>query len=85
MLTELEVKLTIKDALDVDNRAFAIIGNVRKAQVLAVSPGNRYLSDAFNTPTAATIADARVVTPEEAKGENLAHEYSRRPIRPGDL
>ncbi len=73
-LAELEVKLTIKDALEVDNRAFAIVGNARKAQVLAITAGNRYLSDAFNTPTAITSADVRIATPEEAKGEDLARE-----------
>jgi len=73
-LTELEVKLTVKDALEVDNRAFAIVGNARKAQVLAITAGNRYLLDAFNTPTASTNADVRIATPEEAKGEQLARE-----------
>ena len=68
------MRLTVKDALDVDNRAFTIVGNARKAQVLAVTPGNRYLLDAFNTPTAAERADVRIATPEEAKGEPLAAE-----------
>ena len=71
-LAELEVRLTVKDALDFDNHAFAIVGNARKAQVLAVTPGNRYLLDAFNTPTAAERADVRIATMEEAKAEPLA-------------
>jgi hypothetical protein len=73
-LAELEVRLTVKDALEVDNRAFAIVGNARKAQVLAVTAGNRYLLDAFNTPTAIERADVRVVSPEEAKGPELSAE-----------
>ncbi len=73
-LAELEVRLTIRDALEVDNRAFAIVGNARKAQVLAITAGNRYLLDAFNTPTASTSADVRIATPEEAKGEELARD-----------
>ena len=73
-LAELEVRLTVKDALEVDNRAFAIVGNARKAQVLAITAGNRYLLDAFNTPTASNKADVRVATPEEAKGEELSRE-----------
>ncbi|MFO0890834.1 MAG: BatA and WFA domain-containing protein [Isosphaeraceae bacterium] len=73
-LAELEVRLTVQDALDVDNRAYAIVGNARKAQVLAVTRGNRYLQDAFNTPTVAERADIRVASPEEAKGEELARE-----------
>ena len=73
-LAELEVRLTVQDALAVDNRAFAIVGNARKAQVLAITAGNRYLLDAFNTPTATSIADIRVATPEEAKGLALSSE-----------
>jgi len=73
-LAEFEVRFTVKDALEVDNRAFAIVGNARKAQVLAITAGNRYLLDAFNTPTAGNSADVRVATPEEAKGEELSRE-----------
>jgi hypothetical protein len=73
-LAELEVRLTVKDALETDNRAFAIVGNARKAQVLVVTPGNRYLQDAFGTPTAADRADVRFASPEEAKGDALARE-----------
>ena len=73
-LAELEVRLTVKDALELDNRAFAIVGNARKAQVLAVTQGNRYLLDAFNTPTAIERADIRVVSPEQAKAPELAGE-----------
>jgi hypothetical protein len=73
-LAEFEVRLSVQDALEVDNRAFAIVGNARKAQVLAISNGNRYLLDAFNTPIASERALVRVVKPEEAKGEELARE-----------
>ena len=73
-LAELEVRLTVKDALEVDNRAFAIVGNARKAQVLVITAGNRYLLDAFNTPTASNNADVRIATPEEARGEELSRE-----------
>jgi von Willebrand factor type A domain/Aerotolerance regulator N-terminal len=73
-LTEYEVRLPVEDALAVDNRAFAVVGNARKAQVLVVSAGDRYLVDAFNTPTAVDRADVVVVSPEEAKGEAVARE-----------
>ena len=73
-LAELEVRLTVKDALEVDNHAFAIVGNARKAQVLVITSGNRYLLDAFNTPTASTNADVRIATPEDAKAEELSRE-----------
>ena len=83
-LAELEVRLTVKDALEVDNRAFAIVGNARKVQVLAITRGNRYLLDAFNTPTASNNADVRIATPEEARGE-CSRERSRGQVRPGHL
>ncbi|WP_165230326.1 vWA domain-containing protein [Aquisphaera insulae] len=73
-LAEFEVSLPVKDALDVDNRAFAIVGNARKAQVLVVTEGNRYLLDAFTTPTAQAMADIRIASPEEARGDSLRRE-----------
>jgi hypothetical protein len=73
-LAELEVRLAVKDALEADNRAYAIVGNARKAQVLAITSDNRYLVDAFNTPTVQGAADVRIATPEEAKGDQLARE-----------
>ena len=36
-LTPYEVRLTVKDALEVDNRAFTVVGTTRKAQVLAIT------------------------------------------------
>lgn len=73
-LTELEVRLDVTDAQPLDNRAFALIGNPRKAQVLLVTPGNRYLVDTLRTPTAAERADVVVVTPEQARGEPFARD-----------
>lgn len=73
-LTELEVRLDVKDVQPLDNRAFALIGNPRKAQVLLVTPGNRYLVDTLRTPTAAERADVVVVTPEQAKAEPFSRD-----------
>ncbi len=73
-LAPYEVRLTVKDALDVDNRAFTVVGTTRKAQVLAITPGNRYLVDTLKTPLAMERADITVVTPEEAKGEAIARD-----------
>lgn len=64
---ELEVRLDIKDDLPLDNRAFAVFGNPRKAQVLLVSSGDRYLAGTLKTETAAQLADVTVVTPEQAE------------------
>jgi hypothetical protein len=73
-LAELEVRLATKDALEVDNRAYAIVGNARKAQVLAITAANRYLVDALETPTVQGSADVRIATPEEAKSDQLSRE-----------
>jgi hypothetical protein len=73
-LAPYEVRLTVKDTLDADNRAFAVVGTTRKAQVLAITPGNRYLVDTLKTPSAADRADITIVTPEESKGEAIARD-----------
>jgi hypothetical protein len=73
-LNELEVRLTVKDALAADNRAFTVVGNPRKAQVLVVTPGNRYLVDTLQTATAQERADVTVITPDEAKKDPHARD-----------
>ncbi len=68
-LTELEVRLDVRDAQPLDDHAFALIGNPRKAQVLLVTPGNRYLVDTLQTATATERADVVVLTPDQAKAD----------------
>jgi hypothetical protein len=68
-LTELEVRIDVNDAQPLDNRAYALIGNPRKAQVLLITPGNRYLVDTLRTPTATERADVVVIAPEQAKAD----------------
>ena len=65
--SELEVRLDVRDDLPLDNRAFTLIGAPRKAQILAVTAGNRYLVDTLRTPLAAARADVIVISPEDAK------------------
>jgi hypothetical protein len=69
-----EVRLAVKDALEVDNRAFTVVGTTRKAQVLAITAGNRYLADTLKTPLVAERADVVIMTPEEAKAEAVARD-----------
>ena len=71
-LSELEVRLDVVDAQPLDNRAFALIGDPRKAQVLLITPGNRYLVDTLQTVTATERADVVVITPEQVKAEPFA-------------
>ena len=73
-LNELEVRLTVDDALALDNRAYTVVGNPRKAQVLVVTAGNRYLLDTLRTTTAQERADVTIVTPDEAKKDPYARE-----------
>jgi hypothetical protein len=73
-LAPYEVRLTVQDALALDNRAFTVVGTTRKAQVLAITPGNRYLVDTLKTPSAVERADITVLTPEEAKGEAIVRD-----------
>jgi hypothetical protein len=68
----LEVRLQVEDALDLDNRAYTTVGIPRKAQVLFVSRGDRYLTGTLRTPATAQIADVQEVSPEEySSGEVL--------------
>lgn len=73
-LTPYEVRLTVKDALELDNRAYTVVGTTRKAQVLAITGGNRYLTDTLKTPSAIERADITVLTPEEAKNESVVRD-----------
>ncbi len=68
------MRLTVKDALEVDNRAYTVVGTTRKAQVLAITAGNRYLTDTLKTPSAIERADVTIVTPEEAKNEAVVRD-----------
>ena len=73
-LAPFEVRLTATDALDVDNHAFTVAGTTRKAQVLAVTAGNRYLTDTLKTPGAIERTDVTIVTPEELKTPAIARD-----------
>src|SRR5262249_50179917 len=56
------------------NHAFTVVGNPRKAQVLVVTPGNRYLVDTLQTPTAQERADVTVISPDEVKKDPYARD-----------
>ncbi len=74
--TELEVRIKGDDDLPLDNRAFTLIGNPRKAQVLVVTLGNKYLQDALKTPLADSRADTTFTTPEAARGEAVKRDIA---------
>lgn len=68
----LEVRIDADDALPLDNRAFTVFGAPKRAQVLIVTAGNRYLVDSLGTLT--DLADVVQKTPEEAKTPDIARE-----------
>jgi hypothetical protein len=70
----LEVALDVADALPLDNRAFTVIGTPRRAQVLLVTKGNRYLVDSLRTPAIVQLADVTVASPEETKTDPIARD-----------
>ena len=82
-LAPFEVRLTVTDSLDVDNHAFTVAGTTRKAQVLAVTAGNRYLTDTLKTPGAIERADVTIVAPDEFEGAGDRARRARRALRPG--
>lgn len=65
----LEVRIDETDDLALDNHAFTVLGNPRKAQVLLVTTGNRYLVDTLKTPSAGDLADVEVASPDELKAD----------------
>ena len=73
-LTPYEVRLTVKDALELDNRAYTVVGTTRKAQVLAITRDDRYLIDTLKTPSATERADITIVSREEAKSESVVRD-----------
>ena len=62
---EFEVRIDVKDAQPLDNRAFAVVSEPRRSKVLIVSSGDRYLIDTLKTPVTLQEADFTVVKPEE--------------------
>jgi hypothetical protein len=72
----LEVRIDVPDAQPLDNRAFTVFGNPRKAQVLMVTAGNRYLSDTLKTEAATTLADITTVSPDEYKSATVKRDVA---------
>ncbi len=66
---EFIVTIDVQDDLPLDNRAYTLIAAPRRAQILTVTAGNRYLLDTLRTPLAATRADVVIVTPDEYQAD----------------
>ncbi len=72
----MEVALEVDDALSTDDRAFVVFGKPRRSQVLYVTEGNRYLTDALFTEDMARLADVTEVTPEQANADDVARDLA---------
>lgn len=70
----LEVRIDVNDALPLDNHAFTVFGNPRKAQILLVSAGDRYLADTLKTMTSQQLAEVNVISPAELKSDTVARD-----------
>ncbi len=74
-LTPFEVRLTVKDALDVDNRAFTVVGHDAQGAGAGDHRGkplpDRHAQDPARPPNAPT---SRSSTPEEAKSEAVVRD-----------
>ena len=62
---EFEVQIEEPDALPLDNHAFAVVAAPRRAHVLLVSPGNRFLTDTLTTQSAAQLVEVVSIRPEQ--------------------
>ena len=73
---ELEVRIDSKDDLPLDNRAFTLIGAPRKAQILVVTAGNRYLVNTLRTPLATDRADVIITSPDDYKTDAFKRDVA---------
>jgi hypothetical protein len=73
---ELEVRLDVEDTLALDNRAQVVLSNPRKARVLLVTRGNKFLSDALGTEAVGQVVELAQATPEEYEADALAKEIT---------
>lgn len=72
----LEVRLEVDDALPLDDRAFVTFGKPRKARVLVVTEGNRFLTGALVTEDTVKLADVTEMTSDEARSDAVARELA---------
>jgi hypothetical protein len=63
----LELRIGRKDALEQDNRAWAVINQPRPAKVLFVTAGNEPWQQALSTEAAAKLAEVRLAKPADLK------------------
>ena len=73
---DVEARLDTTDSLPLDDRAFATFASPRKAQVLFVTPGNRFLDNALETRAAVEAAEITRVAPEAAKEGDVARDLA---------
>lgn len=68
----LRLEHDLKDALAVDNRAWAVINAPRRSRVLMVSLGNAAFEKAFSTPKSQELAEVDFAKPDALKTKQYA-------------
>ncbi len=70
----LEVVVDEKDALELDNHAYAVYGQPRQARVLLVTEQDRYLLDSLETSAASKLAEVAQMTPQQVATDEVKRE-----------
>jgi hypothetical protein len=70
----------VRDQFPLDDEAWLVVGVVRKARVLIVTPGNEILSNFFDLEATAKVANVTYLTPGNLKDDD---KYGR-PVRNGE-
>lgn len=70
----------VRDSFPLDDEAWLILGVVRKARVLIVTPGNEILRDFFDQDATAKVANVTYLAPADLRDEA---KYGR-PVRGGE-
>ncbi|MFO0937400.1 MAG: BatA and WFA domain-containing protein [Gemmataceae bacterium] len=66
-----------KDSLPLDDTAWVVLGIVRKAKVLLVTPGNFLLRNFFDSPSTKKLADVTYLTPDTLTDQKLYLQPAR--------
>ncbi len=66
----LKLEIEVDDAIEVDNAAWAVASLPRRARVLLVTAGNKWLQSALQTEAMRQIADVAIISPEQMKASD---------------
>jgi hypothetical protein len=73
---EYMVRLDVQDALPLDDTAYLVIGRPRKARILLVGMGNRFLADTLDTDATRPLAEVTSVSAEQVADVEVARDLA---------